>query len=100
MLLWGNTNNFYIYLVMLFFLLKHKPILGWSGFSLWSRLGLYFRRLVGRNSIGRDFRFWKRWLSWQFERLEGLLGVLGRNWGGLELLDVLDVQVRNQVASS
>lgn len=81
-------------------LLEDKPVLfsSWSATRNWSRLGVDFSSLIRCNGVSRDFLGWEGRLSWQLELLD-TLGLVKSNWGWLKLLDLLDIQVRNQVVS-
>lgn len=87
-------------LVALLGLLEDKPVLfgSRSASRNWSRLSFNLSRLVGCNSVSRNLFGWDRRLGWQLEFLD-TLGLVKRDWGWLELLDLLDVQVSNQVVS-
>lgn len=85
--------------MVLVVLLENKPVLlGSGGRGRRSRGGLDISSLVLGYGVGADLVARSSRLGWQLECLHGA-GVSG-NGSRLELLDLLDVQVRDQVVAS
>lgn len=86
-------------LVVLFFFLKDKPILfNWCATRNWCRFCFNISSFIGRNGVSRNFIRWNGWLGWQFKCLDAF-SLVSSNWGWLELLDLLNIQVSDQVVS-
>lgn len=87
-------------LVVLVLLLENEPVLLGSSLRVgsWSSSGLDIGGLVLSNSVSVDLLARNSRLGWHLEWLDGV-GVRS-NHGWLELLDLLDVQFRNQVVAS
>lgn len=86
--------------VLILLLLKNKPVLLDSGLrrSSWSSSSLDLGGFVLCNGVSVYLVAWNGWLSWQLEGLDGT-GISSGD-GRLELLDLLNVQLRDQVVAS